>query len=62
MAPHIGQRDQTTIYKSLHRKLKIEQQEAQWNPGVNSGTHEGLTVHSPYMTPFVLLLNDTNIM
>jgi flagellar biosynthesis component FlhA len=26
---------QTTIYKTLHRKLKIEQQEAHWKPRVN---------------------------
>jgi hypothetical protein len=26
----------TTIYKTLHRKLKIEQQEADKKPGVNS--------------------------
>jgi hypothetical protein len=25
------------IYNMIHRKLKIEQQEHQWKPGVNSG-------------------------
>jgi len=32
---------QTTIYKTLHRKLKIEQHEPHKKPGVNSAPHEG---------------------
>jgi len=28
---------QTTIYKTIHRKLKMEQHEAQLKPGMNSG-------------------------
>ena len=31
------QKGQTTIYKTLHRKEKIEQHESQLKPGVNSG-------------------------
>ena len=44
------------IYKTLHRKLKIEQH----NPppplktGVNSGAPEGLSVPAPHATPVVL--------
>jgi hypothetical protein len=30
----------TTIYKTLHRKLKNEQHESHWNPGVNLGAPE----------------------
>ena len=29
-------------YKTIHRKLKIEQREPQLKPGVNSGAPEGL--------------------
>jgi hypothetical protein len=32
------------IYKTLHRKHKIEQHEHNWKPGVNSGAPEGLAV------------------
>jgi DNA-dependent RNA polymerase auxiliary subunit epsilon len=32
---------QTIIYKILHRKLKIEQHESHYKPGVNPGDQEG---------------------
>ena len=35
---------QTTIYKTLHRKLKIEQREPHKKPSVNSGAPEWLAV------------------
>jgi hypothetical protein len=34
---------QTMIYYKLDRKLKIEQHALNYNPGLNSGTPEGLT-------------------
>jgi len=36
MATRKGTKGQTAIYKTLHRKLKIEQQEYYLNQGVNS--------------------------
>ena len=55
------EKGQTRIYKTLHRKLKIEQQEANWKPRMSSGVPKGLAVPAPYVTPAMLLLNDTNI-
>ena len=46
---------QTTIYKTLHRKLNIEQQ-IPTKPGVNSDAPEGLAVPAPHVAPVVLLL------
>ena len=54
----IKDKGQTTIYKTIHRKLKNEQHKPR---GVNTGATEELTVPVPYMMPVVLLLNDTNI-
>ena len=51
----------TTIYKTLHRKLKIVQNESHYNPGVISGAPERLAVPAPRVTPVALVLNDTNI-
>jgi hypothetical protein len=34
-------KEQITIYKTLHRKLRIEQHEAHLKPGMNSGAPEG---------------------
>jgi hypothetical protein len=34
-------KEQTTIYKRSHRKLKIEQHEPHQKSGVNSGAQEG---------------------
>jgi len=49
----MGQKDKTMIYKTLHRKLKIEQHESHYKSGVNSGAPEGLAVPGPHVTPFV---------
>jgi len=46
---------QTTIYKALHRRIKIKQREAHWKPGVNSCAPEGKAVPASLMTHFVLL-------
>ena len=48
------------IYKTP-QKIKIEQHEPYEIPVVNSRALEVLAVPAPHMTPFVLLLNDTNI-
>ena len=61
MAKRKMKKGQTKIYKTLHRKLKIEQHEHHWKPGVNWGVPEGLAVPDPYETPNLLLLNDMNI-
>ena len=50
---------QTTIYKTLHRNLHIEQHEPHLKQRLNSCALEGLVVPVPYVTPVVLLLNDT---
>ena len=60
MAAVIRARGNITIYKIIHRKLKIESSEPHYKPRVNSGTPEELTVPAPHVTP-VVLLNDTNI-
>jgi hypothetical protein len=49
------------IYKTLHRKLKIEQHKPYQKPGVNSGVPDVLAVPAPHVTPVMLLLNDTSI-
>ena len=41
MADRTGTEVQTTIYKTLHIKLKNEEHESHWKPGVNSGALEG---------------------
>ena len=40
MAKWKGQLKQTMIYKTLHRKLKIEQQKPNYKPGINSSAPE----------------------
>ena len=40
MAKRKGQLKQTMIYKTLHRKLKIEQQKPNYKPGINSSAPE----------------------
>ena len=50
------------IYKTLHRKLNIEQHEPHLKLGMNSGALERLAIPVPIVTLVVLLLNDTNIM
>jgi hypothetical protein len=44
---------QTRIYKTLHKKLKIEQHEAHYKLKVNSGAPEWLAVSFPYAAPVV---------
>ena len=61
MAKRKGTKEQTIIYKTLHRKVKIELHEPHLKPEVNSGVSEGLEVPAPHVTPIVLLLNDTSI-
>jgi hypothetical protein len=43
------------IYKTLHRKLKIEQHKPQEKPGVISSDPEGLAVPDTRVTPVLLL-------
>jgi hypothetical protein len=52
---------QTTIYKTLHRKLKIKQYKAHYKQGVNSGAPEWLAVPASHVVPVMLLLDDMNI-
>ena len=50
---------QTTIYNTLHIKLKIKKRESNFKTlktGVNSGAPEGLTDPALHVTPVVLLL------
>ena len=51
MTKRKGTKGQTTIYKTLHRKLKIEQHEPHWKPGMNSGAPEGWAVPAQYGYP-----------
>ena len=37
-------KEQTMIYKALHRKLKIKQHEPHEKPGVNAGAVKGYAV------------------
>jgi hypothetical protein len=57
----LKEKGQTRIYKTVHRKLKLKQQEANWKPRMSSGAPKGLAVPAPYVSPAMLLLNDTNI-
>ena len=43
---------QTTTYKTLHRKIKIEQQEKPQKPGDELSAPEGLKVAALHVTPF----------
>ena len=56
MAKIKSAKGQTTIYKTLHRKLKIEQREPHKTLWVNSGSPEGYAVPAPHVAPAVLLL------
>ena len=46
---------QTTIYKTLHKKLKIDQHEPHQKPGMNSSAPEGQAVPAQLMAQVVLL-------
>jgi hypothetical protein len=50
---------QTTIYKTKHKKPKMEQDEFQ-KGGLNSSAPEGLAVSALYVKPFIILLSETN--
>jgi hypothetical protein len=50
-------KEQTMIYKTLHRKLKINCHQYQW---VKSCSSEKLAVPSPHVVPVVLLLLQTS--
>jgi len=54
MVKEKGKMDKKTIYKTLNRKLKIEQHEPQSNTGVYSGALEELSVPAPLVAPIVL--------
>ena len=43
------------IYRTLHRKLKIDQHEPQYKPGWDSDVPEGLSFHAP-LTYFQFLV------
>ena len=43
------EKGQTTIHKTLHRKLKIEQHEPHLKPRVDTGAPEGLAVPAPHV-------------
>ena len=45
---------QTMIYKTLHRKLNIQQHEPYWKPGVSSGASEGYAVPAAHVKSVVL--------
>ena len=47
---------QSIIYKTLHRKLKIEQHEPHKKCGVKSDAPVALTVPAPLVAPIVLIL------
>jgi hypothetical protein len=51
MAKRKSTKEQTTIYKRLQRKQKIEKHEPHWKPGVNSGAPEGSVVPAPHVAP-----------
>ena len=49
----------TTIFKTLYRKLKIEQHELHSKPVVNSCAPDELAVPAPYVASILLLLLQT---
>jgi hypothetical protein len=48
---------QTMIYKTLDRKLKIDQREPHYKPGIHSGHPEESAVPALLVAPVVLLLS-----
>jgi hypothetical protein len=50
---------QTTIYKTLHSKLKIEQQKPYYKSRVNSNGSDGYAVTASLVAHVVLLLLQT---
>ena len=55
----VTRKGQTTIYNTLHRKLKLEQREPHLKPGVNSMCSGGMAVAAPRVAPVVLFLLQT---
>ena len=51
MANRKRTKGQTTILKTLHSKVKIEQHEPHTNPGVNACSPEGTIFPAPHVTP-----------
>ena len=45
------EKGQSTVYKTIHIKLNIEQHGPHQKPGVNSGAPEGWSVPAPLMAP-----------
>ena len=45
-------KEQIMIYKTLHRKCKLEQHEPHWKPRVNSGALEGSALPAPLLNRF----------
>ena len=41
------EREQTIIYKAIHRRLKMEPHESLYRPVINSAASEGLLDHVP---------------
>ena len=56
MAKRKRTKGQTTIYETLHRKLKIEQHKPHEKPRLNPGAPEGLADPAPLGAPVVLVL------
>ena len=49
-------KEQTTIYKALHRKLSIEENETHKKPEVNSGVQKGWGAFpTPHVAPIMTL-------
>jgi hypothetical protein len=46
----------TMIYKTLHRKIKFEQHEPNYKPGVNAGVPERKVVPASHVAHVMLLL------
>jgi hypothetical protein len=56
MAKRKTTKGQTTILKTIHIKLKIEQYQPHKKPGVNSGAPEGWEVLAPLVALVVVLI------
>ena len=63
MAKRKRTKGSTTIYKTLHRKLKIEQHESHLSSGMNLGAPEGKDVPAPHVAHMLtgIIVIHTNI-
>ena len=59
MAKRKSTKEETTIYKTLHRILGFEQNEFHNKPVINTGAPEGWVVPAPIVTPVMLLQSQT---